>query len=217
MKKYFVLNGTILYLCRVEQNKQEMAGRPKTYDEDTALDEAVRVFWEKGYTNASADDLLKAMGIGKGSFYLAFRGGKQELFEKSMKRVVEQNFTELRNAVATCEDPVQLIRDFFLGLTGTQSPIGNKGCYFGNALVQISESDAGLKLLASQYLKVLESIFEEAMQRGKEKGLLKSELAPPVLASYLINLWNGINVTRRMEQNSDRLTELLKLNLAVIE
>lgn len=194
-----------------------MAGRPKQYNQETALDEAVRVFWEKGYTNASADDLLKAMGIGKGSFYLAFRGGKQELFEKSMKRVVDQNFTELRKAVATCDNPVQLIRDFFMGLVGEQSPIGNKGCYFGNALVQISESDAGLKLLATHYLKVLESIFEEAMQRGREKGLLKSDLAPAVLASYLINLWNGINVTRRMENDTDRLAELLKLNLAVIE
>ncbi len=215
MKKYFVLIGTVLYLCRAKQ--KEMAGRPKIYNEETALDQAVSVFWEKGYANASADDLLKAMGIGKGSFYLAFKGGKQELFEKSMKRVVDQNFKELRTAIQNCDNPVKLIKDFFLGLTGEQSPIGNQGCYFGNALVQISKNDAGLKLLASHYLTVLEGIFEEAMQRGKELGLLKTELAPATLAAYLINLWNGINVTRRMETDSLKLTELLKLNLAIIE
>ncbi|MDQ1090136.1 TetR/AcrR family transcriptional regulator [Siphonobacter sp. SORGH_AS_1065] len=207
----------VQYYTFVEQNKQEMAGRPKIYDEERALDRAVGVFWEKGYANASADDLLKAMGIGKGSFYLAFKGGKQELFEKSMKRVVDQNFRELRSAIHACDNPVKLIKDFFLGLVGEQSPIGNQGCYFGNALVQISENDSGLKLLAAHYLTLLESIFEEAMQRGKDLGLLQTNLPPATLASYLINLWNGINVTRRMETDSAKLAELLKLNLAVIE
>ncbi|MCE7059481.1 TetR/AcrR family transcriptional regulator [Dyadobacter sp. CY343] len=194
-----------------------MAGRPKIYDESEALDQAVKVFWERGYSNASADELLKAMGIGKGSFYLAFKGGKQELFEKTMKRVVDQNFREFRNAVATCDNPVQLVRDFFMSLAGAESPIGNKGCYFGNALVQISGQDSGLKIMAAENLQLLETIFEEAMQRGKQMGLLRTAISPQMLAAYLINLWNGFNLTRRMEDNPEKLLNLIRLNLEIIE
>jgi TetR/AcrR family transcriptional repressor of nem operon len=214
-QKYFVPIGKVLYLCFIKEIN--MAGRPKIYHETDALDSAVKVFWEKGYENASANDLLSAIGIGKGSFYLAFKGGKQELFEKSMQRVVDQNFKELRKAVANCDDPVKLVKDFFLSLAGADSPIGNQGCFFGNALVQISGHESGLKMMAAENLQLLETIFAEAMSRGKKLGLLQTEQSPELLAAYLINLWNGFNVTKRMENDPDKLLDLIKMNLRIIE
>ncbi|GGM84499.1 TetR family transcriptional regulator [Dyadobacter beijingensis] len=193
-----------------------MAGRPKIYDETAILDKAVEVFWEKGYANATADDLLNAMGIGKGSFYFAFKGGKEELFRKSMDRVVELNFQAIRESLATCENPVQFIRDFFFSLTGAESPIGNKGCYFGNALIQVSADDAGLKLIAAKYLHLLEEIFTEAIQKGKDLGILQTDEPAAALGSYLVNLWNGLNVTRRMEPDQQKLAQLVRMNLNIL-
>ena len=194
-----------------------MAGRPKIYDETAILDRAVDVFWDKGYANATADDLLAAMGIGKGSFYLAFKGGKEELFRKSMERVVELNFKSIREALGSCEDPVQFIRDFFMSLTGDQSPVGNKGCYFGNALIQVSADDAGLKLIAAKYLHLLEEIFTEAVQKGKDLGLLTTKESAASLGAYLVNLWNGMNVTRRMETDQHKLVQLVRMNLNILQ
>lgn len=194
-----------------------MAGRPKIYDETAILDKAVDVFWEKGYANATADDLLAAMGIGKGSFYLAFKGGKEELFRKSMERVVELNFRSIREALDSCEDPVQFIRDFFMSLTGSESPVGNKGCYFGNALIQVSADDSGLKLIAAKYLHLLEEIFTEAIRKGKDLGLLTTTESAASLGAYLVNLWNGINVTRRMETDQQKLAQLVRMNLNILQ
>lgn len=193
-----------------------MAGRPKIYDETAILDKAVEVFWEKGYANATADDLLHAMGIGKGSFYFAFKGGKEELFRKSMERVVELNFKAIRDALTTCDNPVQFIKDFFLSLTGNDSPVGNKGCYFGNALIQVSADDSGLKMIAAKYLHLLEEIFTEAVQKGKDLGQLQTGESAKTLGTYLVNLWNGINVTRRMETDQQKLAELVRMNLQVL-
>ena len=38
------------------------------FDYDKAIDKATRIFWKKGYSDTSLRDLLKGMGIGKGSF-----------------------------------------------------------------------------------------------------------------------------------------------------
>lgn len=194
-----------------------MAGRPKIFDEKEAIDKATEVFRNKGYDTASADELLNAMGIGKGSFYLAFRGGKQELYIRSLKQFAEEFSKKILTAIEHSDDQIQFIRNLFFALADAEDCDIDRGCYLGNALVQLSEKDEDIKKITAGLLKNLQKIFAAVIRKAQENGTLKNSDDPEVLAWYLTNLWNGIHVTRRMEASRETLRSMIEMNLRILE
>ena len=67
------------------RKEEGVLGRPREFDPDAALEEAMRLFWAKGYEGTSVADLTETLGISKPSLYAAF-GDKQSLFDAALKR-----------------------------------------------------------------------------------------------------------------------------------
>lgn len=194
-----------------------MAGRPRIYDEVQIIDKAINVFWDKCYDAASADELLAAMGIGKGSFYLNFKGGKQELYEKSVKRFADKFRKKIEQEMSESGDEIGCIKQLFLAEANQSPERKNRGCYIGNALIQLSVKDTHMRKIADNVLNELRQLFAKVIRNAQEKGQIKNKDNAEVLAWHLINLWNGINVTKRMSQSPEELLSLIELNLRLLE
>ncbi len=57
--------------------------RPREFDPETALKGATDIFWRQGYKATNLPDLLRAMGLTRGSFYKAFRD-KESAYLKAL-------------------------------------------------------------------------------------------------------------------------------------
>jgi AcrR family transcriptional regulator len=64
--------------------------RPKEFERDTALDDAIAIFCEHGFEGTSTDALLGKMGISRQSLYDTF-GDKRRLYLEALQRYVEDN------------------------------------------------------------------------------------------------------------------------------
>jgi len=194
-----------------------MAGRPKHYEEDTLIDRAINVFWKKGYHAASAQDLMKAMEIGQGSFYHSFPGGKKELYQKSLTHFLKQSIRQFYAGLGESNDPIEFIRAFFNRIAERPQEDKQNGCYLGNALVEWSNLDEETQALSAELLLKLKEGFEKALTDAQKMGNLAEEKSPSLLATHLVNLWNGLNITQRMPIKDSQVKELIELNLRVLD
>jgi TetR/AcrR family transcriptional regulator, transcriptional repressor for nem operon len=191
--------------------------RPKIFTEEEVIDRAIEVFRTKCYADATPNELLAAMGIGKGSFYLSFKGGKQELYERSMKRYAERLTSRLELEMDSSGDDLAYLKGQFIMMANSSDDTKEKGCYFGNALVSLSQEDRKNKLIAANYLESLRRIFKKGIQNAQARGNLSMEKDADILAWHLLNLWNGINVTRRIEKSPVTLSQLVEFSFMVFE
>ena len=192
-----------------------MAGRHRTFNEDTVLKQATEVFWTKGYESTTTEDLLEAMHLNKGSLYNAF-GSKKKLFQRVVSHYSQEVFSGLEQQIEASSEPLEVIRNLFRDVCDPDDPAEHlKGCFFGNAVSELASIDSELEKQAIEKLKTLEQLFKKALDKALELDQLKPQNTE-VTARYLVNLWNGINVTRRMYPHGRDLEPILKMSLQVL-
>src|SRR5688572_27796992 len=192
-----------------------MAGRPRIFDEEEILNKAVNLFWANGYEATSTEDLLDGMKINKGSLYHAF-GSKKELFSRCLDFFASHSLKAIETKLKEAKSPVEGIRNFFLELATANNQAHQNGCFMGNSLAELANIDKQLKEKAVANLMAMENLFYEYIEAAKKSKELKTKEDARILARYLITLWNGINITRRMYPKKELLEPLIKMQLAVL-
>ncbi|WP_010184614.1 TetR/AcrR family transcriptional regulator [Sphingomonas sp. PAMC 26605] len=82
------------------QNVARPRGRPRSFDEVQALEQATRVFRAQGYDGVTIDDLVAAMGVGRPSLYAVF-GDKRTLFLRVLRAYAEVKGARAAKALFT--------------------------------------------------------------------------------------------------------------------
>ena len=168
-------------------------GRPRAFDIDQALDQALHVFWEKGYEGTSITDLTEAMGINPPSLYAAF-GNKETLFKKALNRYEarrDEIFEEAFAAPTAREAIERLLESVAERLSGKDGP---SGCLMVQAaLCGSEECDSVRKDLAARRAQG-EILIRKRLERGKKEGDLLKDADLVDLARYLATVMQGMAV-----------------------
>src|SRR6476661_593631 len=168
-------------------------GRPRTFDLDQALDQALQVFWEKGYAGTSISDLTEAMGINPPSLYAAF-GNKEKLFKKALDRYEDLRDQILEEAFAapTAREAIQrLLEDTAERLGDKCSP---RGCLMVQGALSGGEECEAVKQDLAFRRAGVEALIRKRLKRAKREGDLPSNVDAAVLARFVATVMHGMAV-----------------------
>ena len=157
-------------------------GRPRAYDPDKALGEAMGLFWEHGYSATSLDALSAATGMNRPSLYAAF-GDKKALYLKALASYHERALAGIDRAFSAPALRDALDRFFALALklhlSGEEA---QRGCLLiGTAAVE-SVHDAEIRAMLAQSVADYDARIEARLRLAREQGELSEKADPAGLA-----------------------------------
>ncbi|MDP5199089.1 TetR/AcrR family transcriptional regulator [Flavobacterium sp. DG2-3] len=192
-----------------------MRGRPTIFSEEELLRKAQTVFWEKGFTPTSLEDLLEAMQIGGGSFYNTFKGGKKELFSKALQ-LRRNDLKNFKEELTQSESPLDALKDFFRSLATADPHSHLMGCLIVNTIIEMTFVDTKFQEEALVILREMEQLYIWAIDKAQKEGKIKNQTDPEILGRYLVTFWSGLNVLRRMYPDKKILSAQIEMQLSII-
>jgi len=192
--------------------------RTKEFDEATVLEKARDLFWERGYTATSIQDLEKALGINRSSIYRFF-GGKRQLYDRTLADYRAENMGRLRETLFESSDLRQTLTDLFVK-TAMQSHPGCKssarGCYVVNATTEMANSCSEALAFVADNRKEFVTIMTDVLARAQVQGKLDKQADPAELANYLFVCYNGLQVVVQTNIERESLIRSVKRSVAAL-
>ncbi|WP_456021667.1 TetR/AcrR family transcriptional regulator [Pseudomonas protegens] len=193
-------------------------GRPRAYDPQTALQQALGVFWNTGYSGASLDSIATAAGMNRPSLYAAF-GDKHALYIKALDQYWDTAHAAMHTALSDSELTLaQALTDFYEGqlaiyFSGDGQP---RGCFaIGTATTEAVE-DPEIRQVLSARLSQLDADLQARLQKAIEAGELTPDSDLAALAVIASSLLHSISIRARAGKSREELSAIVRNAVSVI-
>ncbi len=187
----------------------------KRFDPDQALDAALQVFWSRGYEQTSAQDLVEAMGINRGSWYATF-GSKAELYRLALERYCRTELDLWQRELARPVPLVQALRSVLQrNVAQLAADPARRGCMLANAAADVRPGTAGATQVRTA-LEDLHALLARAVDHARARGELSPDADPEAVAAFLVVAVQGLRVVGKTSPDPARLSAAIDSALSVL-
>ncbi|MCA1432465.1 TetR/AcrR family transcriptional regulator [Bradyrhizobium sp. BRP20] len=191
-------------------------GRPREFDAETALDQAMEVFWRHGYEGATIAQLTEAMGINPPSLYACF-GNKEGLLKAALDR-----YTTLRNIwmdeVVAAPTARQVAERMLMGIADKQTdPANPPGCLLVQGGIACGTGSENVPFELAARRAQNEDQLRDRFIRAKAEGDLKESADPAALARYISAVSVGMGVMASSGADREALRQVADVAVQAVE
>ncbi|MGW2158428.1 TetR/AcrR family transcriptional regulator [Nonomuraea sp. NPDC001699] len=186
--------------------------RPRSFDEDQALDTAMRTFWANGYESTSTRDLCEALGLDRSSVYNAFTN-KRELFKRALTRYMDATTADQLRILDDPELPaIDRVRALFAKILRTEAENRRDGhglgCLTVNTTMELAARDPEISLMLARDAERRLVSLGTAIRSGQRDGDIGSTRDPAELARFLNAVIAGIRVAAQGGADDDAIAAI---------
>jgi TetR/AcrR family transcriptional repressor of nem operon len=172
-------------------------GRPRGFDETTAIEAAMRVFWAQGYAAASIDNLCRAMNVPRASLYQMF-GDKEGLFMATIKHYRDVSFAPVMKLLNGGGDLRTDLTAFLNGVIefATRDP-ETPGCLIACVLADAAGVNMRFRDDLAFKFDQIEQALADRVARAQRKEDMPSEPSAQDIGMMLAATARGLMVRAR--------------------
>jgi len=169
-------------------------GRPRSFDREAALKNALEVFWRYGYEGASIACLTEAMGLKPPSLYACF-GSKEALYRETLDYYVAHISHELRASLMRPGSSFEAIRETLLAAARLCSRHGGpSGCMLATGELRGSGEVQGIVREASARRSAAQQALVQRLKHAQVSGEIPARTDVTSLAAYYAAVMQGMSV-----------------------
>lgn len=190
--------------------------RPKAFDRTQALDQALDLFWYRGYEATSIQDLLDTMGLNRGSLYDTF-GDKHSLFLEALDRYESQFGGQLGQYLAKplpIRAAIRLAFEQIIEAAVTDPQ--RRGCMMVNAIIELAPHDAAVARRAQVATTAGQQAFYTALQTAQANGEIDPSANLEQLAAFLTNTVYGLRVMAKVSPDRARMQAVVDTAMRIL-
>lgn len=191
--------------------------RTKEFDTDEALEKAIGLFWDKGYSACSMQDVVEGLGLSRSSIYETF-GDKRQLFLAALKKYQQEGIEGMRNNLGTSTDIRRSIKDLIYSVLppAVDEPL-QKGCFMINAGIELAPHDPEIAAIVQANSEEMEAIMTAAIRKGQEAGQIARNLDASSIARFIFIILSGLRVSAASAAaDRTKLEAAIKVTLSVL-
>jgi TetR/AcrR family transcriptional repressor of nem operon len=187
---------------------------PQTNLREQLLDSALEVFHTQGYNGSSVDDIVRAAGVPKGSFYNHFES-KEALGAEVARRYAGSVRCDMLSTPG--KSPVARIRLHLEYLVERNAAWGvERGCVLGNFATELANQSVVITEAVRESYDVWTKQLAVVIKEARAAGELPKKTNPIALASYLIDSLQGATARAKIVGTRAPLDEFLSITLATV-
>jgi TetR/AcrR family transcriptional regulator, copper-responsive repressor len=148
-------------------------GRPRSYDPEAALTQAMETFWKSGYAGTTLDDLSAATGMNRPSLYAAF-GDKQDIYIKAYRKYRARMRDEFK-PIMEAPGPIRTVLRRIFEAAGDlylSGPDGPRGCFSVVTAASEAVADPEIRKLVVEAIAALDDTFAALFAKAIASGEL---------------------------------------------
>lgn len=198
------------------QGGTKKRGRPPTYDREAAIKALINLFWAKGFSATSLDEVSAATGMGRPSLYQAF-GNKEDMYQLALTSFVGDVSQRAMKALSENADIADALLQFYLRIIELYfEEAEGMGCMVFCTTVGEANNQPALRDMLKAVIEQINAALIARLEAAVQAGQVSAETDINALATLAQGLLQHLAIRARAGEKKTKLKKIAQASVKTL-